>query len=473
MNKIQIYFFSFLLLFFSLTKQNKAQVVSLSDELNKKLPSSDLINDLDSILVKVYNKDNGQTAFNYISESNFNEEVKKVKDYFSANDSLSRNDFYKQVGPLLSSLKDDHLQFNATGDWMKDEIKEKIIIPLSILVYNNNCYVALSDTIPVKSKIISINNIPMIDIVKNTLNTANFSQYYSVIRNQIVSFDLPKYAMDILALYNFSDKVLVKYIPYGEEQENIVTIPLLAKIDKNMVKNFKIMPVRMDKNRSLEFKDNIAILKLPSFLAGWNVKEIGNGLKQWNEFFIKTFYEIDSVKPDKLLIDISNNGGGSDYTWFILLNYLCNKKISISFNNPEETPLELFNNSIIPLIGDSLKGQTMFEQYKGKIYLLISEMTFSAAESFADIFKINNIGTIIGRETRAFRSHYGEMKSYTLAKTGFTYSISSKFFISPSGQKNPYGVIPDYEIKINSVDDLFGRFGNDYLLNEAIKYISD
>ncbi len=473
MNKYLIYLFSVLLLFISLSKQIKAQTVSLAYELNKKLPSADFISDLDSILVKVVQKRNNQTAFNYISESDFQNNVKKVKDYFSAHDSLTRNDFFKRVGPLLSLLKDDHLNFNAAGTWMRGAIEEKYIIPLSLLVYNNNCYVALSDTIPVKSKIISINNIPMMDIVKKTLNVVNFSQYYSVIRNQIVSFDLPKYSADIFSLYNFSNKVSIKYIPYGEEHEKIVTVPLFATIDKNMFRNFKVMHVRVDRNPSLEFKNEIAILRLPSFLAGWNIKEIGKGLKKWNQFFAKTFNEIDTVKPKKLLIDISNNGGGSDYTWFILLNYLCDKRINVSYNNPEKTPLELFNNSIIPLIGDSLKGQPSFKQFKGKIYLLISERTFSAAEGFADIFKTNRLGTVIGRETRALRSHYGEVKLYALAKTGLTYSISTKFLISPSGDKRPHGVIPDYEIKINNVNDLFERFGNDYLLNEAIKYISN
>ena len=221
------------------------------------------------------------------------------------------------------------------------------------------------------------------------------------------------------------------------------------------MKNFKIMPVKMDKNSSLTFKNDIAILKFPSFFAGWNEKEIGGGLKKWLEVYRKYFNEIDSVKPPKLLIDISSNLGGSDFTWFILLNYLYDGKIKTSYGYPEVTPLEYFNKSILPLIGDTLKDQIKFNQYKGKIYLLISEITFSAAESFADLFKTNNLGKIIGRETSAFRSHYGEVKYYTLDKTGLSYSMSTKFFLSPSGDKEQHGVIPDITIEIKNVDDLF------------------
>ena len=57
-------------------------------------------------------------------------------------------------------------------------------------------------------------------------------------------------------------------------------------------------------------------------------------------------------------------------------------------------------------------------------------------------------------------------------------SLTRKYFFKQvrpllSLLKEPQGVIPDYEIKINNVNDLFERFGNNYLLNKAIKYLSD
>jgi hypothetical protein len=457
-----------------ITGQSYSQTVPLSPELNKKLPSKDLISDLDSVLVKVYEKEYNRSPFNFISEDEFKKQVKIVREYFLANDSLSRVDFFKKVGPLLTLLKDDHSTLKLVGDWTIKKLnnslsEEHFVFPLSTLIYDGSCYVAASDTIPIKSKIISINNIPIMDIVKKTLQIANFSEYNAATKNVIASFDFPKYAVELWALYNFNNKVEIKYIPYGEESEKKITLSLFPFYDKTMTKKWKIMPIKMERNPSVQFKNNIAILRLPSFLIG---KNAGGDLRKWLDFFDKSFKEINSVKPKKLLIDIGNNGGGSESVGYILLNYLYDAKIKTSFYSNEYTPSELFNENIIPIIGDSLKNKIKFTRYEGEIYLLISEMTFSAAARFADLFKTFSIGKIIGRETRGYRTHYGEVKYYDLAKTGIGVSISSKFFVSASGDMEPHGVIPDYEIKINNVDELFSRFGNDYLLQEAVKYLS-
>jgi hypothetical protein len=450
------------------------QTVPLSPELNKKLATADLLNDLDFILQKVNEKEYNRSPFNFFPEQDFKERVKSIKAYFAANDSLTRVDFFKKVGPLLTLLKDDHSSLELGHTWVTATLQgklseERFVIPLSLLVYDGSCYAAASETIPVKSKIVTINGIPVMDIVRETLRHVNFSEYNAVNNNILASFDFPKYAVDLWALYNFTNQVEVTYIPYGKDAEQKVSIPLYSYLDRTMFKNWKTMPVKMDKNPSLEFKNEVAILRLPSFRLGTNRAE---DLRKWLELFMKYFDNINSAKSKKLLIDISNNGGGSESVGYLLLNFLYDGKLKSSLYSNEFTPFEFFKQNIAPVINDPSIEKVKFNVFGGEKYLLISEMTFSSAARFADLFKTFSIGKILGRETRGFRTHYGEAKSYDLEKTGLRLTISSNFFVSASGDMKPHGVLPDYEIKINNVDDLFARFGNDYYLKEALKYLS-
>lgn len=451
-----------------------AQTVPLSPELNRKLATSDLIKDLDFIVKKVNEKEYNRSPFNFFPEEDFKNQVKSSKAYFASHDSLSRVDFFKKVGPLLTLLKDDHSSLKLGHKWMAAALggklsEERFVVPLSTLIYDGSCYTIASDTIPLKSKIVTINGVPFIDIVKETLRDANFSEYNAVQKGMVTIFDFPKYSVELWALYNFANQVEVTYIPYGKDSEEKVTIPLYSYFDRNMFKNWKTMPFKMDRKPSLEFKNGIAVLRLPSFVIG---KNRGEDLKKWLELYIKYFDEINSAKAKKLLIDISNNGGGSEWVGYLLLNFLYDGKLKSSLYSDEFTPLEFFERNILPVMNDPLLKKTQFNIYKGEKYLLISERTFSSAARFADLFKTFSIGKILGRESRGFRTHYGEAKWYDLEKTGLGFGISSNFFVSASGDMKPHGVVPDYEIEIKNVDDLFAIFGNEYYLQEALKYLS-
>lgn len=465
------------LLFVSLLLTGNAfsQDVPVSGELNKKIASADLLSDLDFILARISDKQFNRTPFNFIPENDFQKEVKTIKDYLAKHDSLTRLDFLLSAGPLVASLKDDHASFKVGGSkWMQNTLKggltqEKFFIPMSAILYDGQAYVVASDTIPLKSQIISINDVPVMDVLGKTLKCVDYSIYSCIDRKLVTFFDFGKYAFELYTMFHFNNEITVKYIPYGQTKEEVVVMPLYRYMDKTALAKAKIIPIKMEKAPSLTFRDDIAILRIPSFQLGRNM---GEALKQYLGLFDKYFKEIDAKKSKKLLIDLSNNGGGSEYPGYILLNYLTDKKLKVTYNSDDTTPAELFNQSIRKEIGDSVANQYQFSLFKGDVYLLTSELTFSAAARFGDVFKTNSLGKIIGRETRGFRTHYGEAKWYDLEKTGLGLQLSSKFLVSASGDMQPHGVTPDMEIKYKNIDDACDRFGNDYLLTEAVKYIS-
>ena len=107
----------------------------------------------------------------------------------------------------------------------------------------------------------------------------------------------------------------------------------------------------------------------------------------------------------------------------------------------------------------------------GKIFLLIGERTFSSAVRIADLFKTYSLGTVLGRPTRAFRSHYGEVKSYVLPNTGLPISVSSKYFVSASGERGPGGIRPDVALDFGKNADALKVLTEDLLMKMALQKI--
>lgn len=115
--------------------------------------------------------------------------------------------------------------------------------------------------------------------------------------------------------------------------------------------------------------------------------------------------------------------------------------------------------------------------YKGKVYLLVNERSFSASAVFAGWVKKQNRGVIVGRETG---SSYHQMKAikfenlmlpnskfivrFPLVKTVMDTVVNERF---PYGR----GVLPDYEVKF-TVDELSFAHG-DSILNYAQQLIRE
>lgn len=442
--------------------------VSMANHFNENFSNTILLEDLDFIIDKVEDKPIGRDPYNFITKDEFYKKIEIVKTSITAKDSMTRKEFYNLVGPLISLVKDDHASLRVSSNWKRNVLKrnfsvEKVVIPLSILISDAMCYVVASNTLPVKSNVISINEIPISDIITRCSQYVNTNEYCAVKKGMMTVFNFPKNASELWAIYGFEDSVNIKYIPFGLNKEESITIKLFQINDKTFIQDFKVVPLKMAKKPDIEIRDETAILILPTFRMG---KDRDKDLITWTTFFNNAFKEINDSEVKNIIIDISNNGGGSEQIPNLLYNYISNKKIKLTYYSAENHP-----SIFVEQFSDSLKKEIAANYFNGNVYLLISGMSFSAAARFADVFKSNSMGEIIGRETKAFRTHYGEMKWYALPNTKLGFRISSKFFVSASGDKEPHGVIPDYEIEMTSMNSLFDRFGDNYLLEQAFEYV--
>ena len=148
-----------------------------------------------------------------------------------------------------------------------------------------------------------------------------------------------------------------------------------------------------------------------------------------------------------LIVDIRKNGGGQSDKGKAIAEYLV-------INEQEHC----LGGEIIP----------QASAYKGKLYLLTSNFTFSAAESFALDMKESGNATLVGEATAG---DTGNAPKFFMSKHGIYFRIPTREpKVSPKGfRMEGLGIEPDYEIK-QTVEDFFYNKDTvlEYVLNELI-----
>lgn len=236
-------------------------------------------------------------------------------------------------------------------------------------------------------------------------------------------------------------------------------------------------------------------------------------LKQVTMEQIKDYFaQMVSDSVTNLIIDLRNNSGGNEEVMETLYSYLAqepyrqeiyqkvNKRGDFDFFRystnhgaeyckkcaidkhcdgeilfPEYKPSPDGNGFILDR-SDRWCQPDSVVNYKGKVYILTNERSFSASTVFAGWVKKQNRGVVVGRETG---STYHQLKAvkfenlmlpnskyiihFPLVKTVMDTVVNERF---PYGR----GVLPDYEVKL-TLDELSSP--NDSILEYTLQLIRD
>ncbi|MBE6309999.1 MAG: peptidase S41 [Bacteroidales bacterium] len=148
-----------------------------------------------------------------------------------------------------------------------------------------------------------------------------------------------------------------------------------------------------------------------------------------------------------LIVDIRNNGGGNSNNGRLIAEYLV--------SNPQKHCL---GSEIIP----------QSNAYKGKLFLLTSNLTFSAAESFTIDVKESGNAILVGEATAG---DTGNAPDLFMSKCGLSFRLPTrKPATSPKGfPMEGVGIEPHFKV-VQSVEDfLIGKDSViEYVLNELI-----
>lgn len=206
------------------------------------------------------------------------------------------------------------------------------------------------------------------------------------------------------------------------------------------------------KGTTLHFLDSgrVAYLVYPAFQYSENEKKKIDSI----------FEVVKSKKSQDLIIDIRGNGGGNSSMGDFVFAYLHKGKfiqfskvrikashdVLLSKDKDLEIPDDVNINGLIvtmPIKEKSVQKPNAF--FSGRIFLLVDNVTFSSAVSFAAMFRDYNIGKILGYETGGLPICSGDVYQFKLDNSAIPCSVSCAQVFPPKPRlgDDEHGIIPD------------------------------
>lgn len=202
--------------------------------------------------------------------------------------------------------------------------------------------------------------------------------------------------------------------------------------------------------------EEIPILYLPNFFSGTE-----DSYRQFIDSFFRRY-----KNSRYLVIDLRNNRGGSGYRGFYLLDYFTDSPYPIANQFVFKVSQKMRNSIYASKAGSQLRHVKNGEyldvtehrtwtphqtsmKFTGKVFLIISESTFSAGVVFAAVFKANHMGIVIGRETASRVRFCSDSVTVKLPNSGLKCRIPVAVYELP-GTNPDRGVVPDIVV-VNTI----------------------
>jgi hypothetical protein len=354
--------------------------------------------------------------------------------------------------------------------------------------------------IPLGSEILAINDIDVYKIIPELYKYYTTDGKNSTGKRVGLMKNFPKYYR---LNFGLSQNFTVSYFKPNSKQIETKNIESVGY--KKYYENFwSIHSIPLDKFYFADLKENqkykykqvdslTGILTVHTFNLG-NETTIEHSLYQ--RFLDSTFVEIKTKGIKNLIVDVRNNGGGTDpndlitYSYLTNRNFQENKEAWISF---KKIPmLKYIDHNAPRLIRPLFVGKfnkefkTIFPKeqnnkfyqdensddhkirkpnqnaFNGNVYLLTSPRIASAGSLFAAMLAGNENTITIGEETMGgYYGHNGHTPlSYKLPKSRLliTFSVVNLEQDVPKKENQKYdrGIIPDYEV-IQTFDDFLNN----------------
>jgi hypothetical protein len=382
-------------------------------------------------------------------------------------------DAYFYLQEVAAFMQDEHTMVWFLDTWYK-HFPEKF--PLAIRVYDGNVYVVrdLSPAgIPMYAELLSVNGKLAGEMIDECW--------------KFVSQTLPHYKRQIaeetfgtwLQAY-FKSKPPWQIVYRYAGQKESVEVPAISTEDFRE----KAEHDSMYSESSLEVNGEVVpFLKIPKFYY-----EDRNAYDKFMDDFFNTHKDKETV-----VIDIRRNPGGDGRWALAVLDYLTDSpylrhrrfdfKISKPFADiarfslrhqyyEKKFPRLLWwfpfwdlivdnywlNKAESAKIGEYAEEHDVYWvpdpkklKYKGKVYLLVSNYTNSAAVVFTAIFKHHGMGTIVGQETGGRQVFSSDVIPIEMPKSTLKVFIPVAILALP-GNNPDRGILPDVEVEYTFED---------------------
>lgn len=329
----------------------------------------------------------------------------QAKTIIEANDSLSVNELYVLLETMVATLHDGHT----------------VIVP----EYKDWHYIKCNNFYD----LLAVNGTPIDSIYSEkkhlySSETDDFARFR--LKNEIMIYEyLPFLGIDIDDSITYSIETTAGNI--------IDTICRKADFFSNYSeKSNRITQTGMGYHCMFDSID-IAYLNIGNFICylPGKRKEFRTGIKEF-------FADIEEKGIGNLIIDLRSNTGGNPKRWHEIMNYLTDENVCYGSREVRRGPFVFkFKNKC--------RTHNAGYIFPGQVYVLTSNLTFSAAMEFTDCLQGNNMATIIGSAPGNTPECYTNITIYQLPHSRLQLRISSELHHGTERSAKTNRIIPDVE----------------------------
>lgn len=462
---------SLLFIFSCKQSENITNEISSFQNLElKQLPLSDLQSDFDLLVNSLKEAHTG--LYWYSTEKQFDSLVSAQRTLLK--DNLNSLQFYNIVSPIVAFSKEDHCDISLSDELNNTFTEKGFFLPLIVTNLNQKPLILNQ---PYKGlELVEINGIKIEEIYQRIFNT--FASDGFILSSKYRYLDLRGFSREYAKVIDQQKEntIITKNLSTGKTETHQLKSVSYKKLSELMTQVFSENKIReeIDKPGELLFQENnTAILTFTTF-GNSNFEEYNMNFKQ---FVDSSFTEIAKRKSKNLIIDLRDNGGGSEGNEDYLFSYLIDKpynkykhvelsKFSFSFLNhtdyssPEdrkelEDELKAENEKsnkgkIYRKTGIYVPEPLKSNPFKGQVYVLTSGWTYSGGAEFSTLMKEHTKAIFIGEETGGgyYGNTSGTSLELTLPNTKLVVDIPIlKFVLDVKKGKFGRGTIPDFEIQ--------------------------
>jgi C-terminal processing protease CtpA/Prc len=390
--------------------------------------------------------------------------------------------FFNSLMPLTAAINDGHTRTMLSKDAMTYLGTRQVLFPFNIRFFKNKAYLfrnySANKDISMGGELLSINGHTVPEILKKLLprvqsdahiqtskfvqlgSTAYFGTVYMAVFGQTTDFSIH---------YNTPGKNKTETFKVkGIEPESLMKI-YRQRYPEAAKKNDPFIPI------SLEYKKGIPVLYIRTFAR----RPYVSAKIDYKKFMAEAFKEFETKKIKHLIIDVRNNGGGSDEYGKILAAYLLDKPFhyyesletrvnSLSFakytglspGDAEEMKKQLKANDhgTYDVINHPNLGiqQPLKPTFEGKVFILINGGSFSATGEATSIIHFHKKAIFIGEECGS--GYYGNTSGMgeilTLPHSKIRVSIPLvRYAMAVSDYPKNHGIIPEHIVP-TTINDL-------------------
>ncbi len=439
-------------------------------QLSPAFSQKEVLEDLETLRRAI--EDGQYNMFAYTSEQEFNATYDEIRLSLTA-DSLNRLETINTYQRLVSSLEIGHTNIDfPIGPYMEYAQSGGTLFPLEIAFQDGKPLVrknwSRNKEIPKGSEIISINGMPMDDILTEIYPQISAERpYFKRAKVEIYSF--PRYYWQV-----FGQEDQFEVVVNIDGITKNFTLDAINLIEDFEMKRNEVLNARME----LLFYDEAAYLNPGSF---------SGDEAQYQRFIDSAFVAINESELNRLIIDLRNNKGGNDSFSDYLVSYIADKPFkwvssftlktsrilkeharakSDTTSDYWRAVLKHENGTTYDFEFDPYQPQAKEKRFNGKVYVLVNRQSHSQSAVTAAQIQDYGFGTIVGEETGEYPTLYTSIFPYTLPNTGITVYISKGYMVRVNGSEEQRGVMPDIVISDYLRDE------EDEILNGLLNQIS-